>query len=128
MRAVVAVAALLLGGCAGGDLPAIPVEPAAPAAGPGAVLETATPGQLTVEVSMVDRAYDPVRVRVAAGSVLRFANRGGQPHTATFAGGALDTGAIPAGRRVDVVLTEPGTFDFTCRFHPDMEGQVTVTP
>jgi plastocyanin len=46
---------------------------------------------------------------------------------ATATGGAFDV-MLPAGKSGSTVVTKAGTFDYICKFHPNMKAKVTVTP
>ena len=46
-------------------------------------------------------------------------------HTATDKGGAWDV-AIAAGKTAQLVLTTAGRFDYYCKFHPGMTGNIHV--
>jgi plastocyanin len=35
---------------------------------------------------------------------------------------------LPAGKSGSIVVTKAGTFDYICKFHPNMKGKVIVTP
>jgi plastocyanin len=53
-----------------------------------------------------------------------FINADDDPHTAT--GSGFDTGAIQPGGTATVVLDTPGTFAYSCQFHPVMTGSIGV--
>ena len=108
---VVAAATALLGvsGCGDGD--------------PGASTED------EVRLTIADFAYEPASLSVAAGGRVLVTNRDDQPHTITSdVAGRFDTGSIAAGGTPDepLVITEPGTHEFHCSFHPFMHGTVVV--
>ena len=71
-----------------------------------------------------DDAFTPSTVTVDPGQSVTFVNEHDDEHTAT--GSGFDTGVIPPGGTATVVLDEPGTFAFACRFHPEMTGSVGV--
>jgi plastocyanin len=99
---------------------------AGPAAGP------------MVEVAATDGfQFDPPHLTVAAGTTVRWTNKGAVPHTVTSGAssrpaddpGALFDSRLPAGAVVDVTLTTPGDYPYFCRYHEGMgmAGVVTVT-
>ena len=76
-------------------------------------------------VSIVDFAFRPSKVTVAAGTKVSFANTGSAPHTATRAG-SFDTGTIGPGRSKTVKFSRKGTFAYHCTIHPSMHGKIVV--
>ena len=88
----------------------------------------AVPAQAaTVDVVMAKLAVKPAQVTAKVGDTIRWDNKDFVAHTATAAGGAFDV-MLPAGKSGSVVVTKAGTFDYICKFHPNMKGRVTVTP
>jgi plastocyanin len=49
------------------------------------------------------------------------------PHTATADDGSFDTGRLDQGETGSVTFDQPGTYTYTCTFHPNMKGTVVVT-
>ena len=87
---------------------------------------------LAANVNMVDDAFQPASITVAAGESVTFANSGESPHTATADDGSFDTGTIDPGASATVKFDTPGKYPYFCRFHGDpggsgMAGVVTVT-
>jgi len=70
--------------------------------------------------------YQPATEPVRAGDTLVFVNHDAVPHTATAAGGAWDSGEIPAGGTRTVVVPANGAGDYKCIFHPNMHGSLTA--
>jgi len=80
-----------------------------------------------IEIRIVgDDAGDfvPGEVTVDVGQTIAFVNAHSDVHTAT--GSGFDTGIIPEGSVVTVVLEKPGTFAYACLVHPEMTGRVLV--
>ena len=78
-------------------------------------------------VTIVDFSYDPAEITVAPGSVVTFTNEDSTAHTATADDGAFDSGSIEPGEEATVTAPdEPGSYSFTCSFHPSMEGSLVV--
>jgi plastocyanin len=83
----------------------------------------------TVVISGFDFGDD---ITVAAGTVVTFQNDDDAEHSVTngtngepAADAAFDED-VEAGESVEIPFDEPGTFDVTCRYHPDMQMTVTV--
>ena len=71
-------------------------------------------------------AFSPAGLEVAVGDTVVFTNKDGAPHTATDRGGAFDTGRINSGGSAEVTIRSAGTFDYFCKFHPNMVAQITA--
>jgi plastocyanin len=109
----IAAAVVLVGGC-GGDRETTGTTAAAPSSGPSAV-------------KIVDYAYAPPEMTVAAGSTVKFTNQDSTAHTVTSKGsGAFDSGTIEPGKTGEITLDKAGTYSYYCVFHPFMKGTVTV--
>ncbi|MDP8955695.1 MAG: cupredoxin domain-containing protein [Actinomycetota bacterium] len=87
---------------------------------------------LAASVRMVDDAFQPGSITVAAGESITFTNSGESPHTATADDGSFDTGTVDPGASATVTFDTPGRYPYFCRFHGDpggggMAGVITVT-
>jgi plastocyanin len=78
-------------------------------------------------VAIVDFAFEPSRLDVAAGTTATWTNTGQAPHTATASEGDSDTGRLDEGAVARVAFDAPGTYPYACQFHPEMTGTVVVT-
>jgi plastocyanin len=77
-------------------------------------------------IAVRDDGYDPTRLELAAGEVVRLVNEGDSEHSFTAEDRSFDTGRMQPGEDVTLVLTEPGEvtfFDLADRTH---EGTFTV--
>ena len=81
----------------------------------------------THRVEMRDTLFSPADITVHVGDVVEWTNRGIVRHTATASDKAWEADVMP-GRNRAVTLTRPGKFNYYCRFHPNMKGQITVEP
>ena len=97
-----------------------------PSGAPSAPAAPAAPAGRTVDVAMVDLAFEPAAIEAVAGSTIRWTNAGAAPHTATAANGAFDSGIVPSGGTFEVTLDTPGTFAYVCELHPGMAGSIVV--
>lgn len=96
------------------------------------ILAAAAPARPAAEgqplmIEMKNVAYVPTRVTVHAGDTVAWHNDDIVAHTATSKQGGFDVKATP-GATGSTVLTRAGTFSYTCRFHPNMTGAITVLP
>jgi plastocyanin len=71
--------------------------------------------------------YDPAQVRVHVGDQIEWDNQDIVAHTATIANKSWDVVMKP-GERGRIVAQSPGTFDYICRYHPNMKGEIIVEP
>jgi plastocyanin len=72
-------------------------------------------------------AYDPAQVRAHVGDEIVWENQDIVAHTATSADKTWDV-VIGPGRSGRIVARSPGTFDYICRYHPNMKGELVVEP
>ena len=61
-------------------------------------------------------AFNPGSLTVDLGQSVTFINADDKEHTAT--GSGFDTGTIQPGGTATIVLETPGTFAYSCQFHP----------
>ncbi len=103
--------------------------PAAAAAGLAAamLIQAAAAEGRVHHVEMKGVAFAPAQVTVRAGDTVEWANGDIVAHTATSKEGGFDVAVLP-GRKGSAVMMRPGTFSYTCRYHPTMKGQVVVEP
>jgi plastocyanin len=81
----------------------------------------------TVEIAIENLVFKPAAAQAKVGDTIRWTNKDFLEHTATATGGAFDV-KLPAGKSGSVVVTKAGTFDYFCKLHPNMKGEITVTP
>jgi plastocyanin len=93
----------------------------------GKVQASGTAPAGSVEVRIVDDdqdAFQPGTVTIDAGQTVTWVNLDDDAHTATS--GDFDTDSIAPGDLVTITFDEPGSFPYSCRFHPEMTGTVEV--
>jgi len=76
-------------------------------------------------VRIVDERYAPTNILIETGQTVTWENQDDDQHTAS--GRGMDTGVINPGSKGMVTFLEPGEFNYSCNFHPEMLGLVTVT-
>ncbi|WP_027998349.1 cupredoxin domain-containing protein [Sinorhizobium arboris] len=87
----------------------------------------AAPSQAeTIEVTIDRLVYSPAEIEAKVGDEIEWINRDALVHTATVKGGA-DV-ILAARKSARLLLQEPGSFDYICRYHPNMKGHITVRP
>lgn len=80
----------------------------------------------SVEVQVVDFAYEPAMVMIEPGTTVTWTNAGDRPHTVTADDGSFDSGRLDPGEQYSFTFDQPGTFTYVCGFHPEMQGSVMV--
>jgi plastocyanin len=83
--------------------------------------------QRGTEVSIVDFAFQPGSLGVAAGATVTWTNKGNAPHTVTSDNGLFDSGQIAPGLSFTWTFDTPGTYTYHCSIHPQvMNGSIVV--
>jgi len=82
----------------------------------------------TVNVTIVDLAFQPSSINVQIGDTVVWTNTGTLTHTVTSDGGAgpLNSPDLANGNTYSFPFTADGTYDYHCTHHPTMKGTVTV--
>ena len=78
-------------------------------------------------VAMRDVAFVPAQTAIHIGDTVAGTNADIVAHTATSEAGGFDVDVQP-GREQSAIMTRPGRFGYTCRYHPNMEGRIVVEP
>jgi plastocyanin len=92
------------------------------------------PAAAEVTVSMKDFDFEPLDIRVKAGSTVIWKNDGAKPHSARAVDDSFDTTVFNSGQSKSVTFTQAGEFPYYCELHgtPDgksgMVGKVIVEP
>ena len=124
------LAVLLLAGCGddGSDTSSSGDAATAPAAGEQTGNAPAPSGDAvrSAKVEIVDFAYQPATVRIAAGGKVIWQNQDSAEHTATLDDGSFTTGTLAEGKLKSESFKTPGSFSYYCEIHPDMKGTVEV--
>ena len=69
--------------------------------------------------------FSPAKLSISAGDTVVFENQDDAPHTGT--GKGFDTGRLNRGESGQVTISERGTYNYVCKFHPRMKGQIVVS-
>jgi plastocyanin len=114
----------------GGTLQGLELPVTAAAAPPGGGGGGGGPGGgASATVDIVDLAFQPPEIAVAAGGTVTWRNTGSAPHTATAEDGSFDAGTVQSGASASVTFPAAGQFAYLCAIHPQqMRGLVTVQP
>ena len=79
------------------------------------------------EVRIADFDYAPSLLEVTPGTVVKWTNEDGAPHTATAQDDTFDTGRLDKGESGEITFDTPGKYEYICVFHPYMEGRIVVS-
>jgi plastocyanin len=90
--------------------------------------ETAPSGEAvrSAKVEIVDFAYSPETVTVAAGGKVTWRNEDADEHTVTLDDGSFESGDLAEGKLKSDSFKSPGSFAYHCEIHPEMTGTVEV--
>jgi plastocyanin len=80
----------------------------------------------TIQVTIDQIAFGPVEIQAKVGDTIEWINKDIVAHTATVRGD-WDVMVLP-NKSARLVVKKAGTFDYFCRFHPNMKGRMTVAP
>jgi plastocyanin len=80
----------------------------------------------TVRVTIDQLVFAPIQIKAKVGDTVEWINKDVLAHTATV-NGDWDV-MIAANTSANLVLKKAGVLDYYCRFHPNMKGQIVVTP
>jgi plastocyanin len=81
----------------------------------------------TVQISMDKLEIAPAEVSAKVGDTIEWVNKDPFAHTATAKNGDWDV-MLPPHKSATLVLKKAGTFEYYCRFHPNMKATLTVAP
>lgn len=98
----------------------------------GGAAETAGANEALTEESITltasDMAFSPAKLEAPAGGRIEFVNADDAKHSFTAEEAGIDTDAGAGARAtVDLGGAEPGSYDFICKYHPDMNGTLEIT-
>jgi plastocyanin len=75
-------------------------------------------------------AFDPSQLTVKTGTVVKWTNQDGAPHTIvsdTGSPAAFSSDSLSSGASYTFTFTQPGTYTYHCSIHPSMKGTIMVT-
>ena len=86
----------------------------------------ATAAETTIAID--NFAFTPAESTVKAGATVRFVNHDDIPHTVVLADGKTRSKALDTDDSFVYVFDKPGDFVYFCGLHPQMKGEIKVTP
>ncbi len=81
----------------------------------------------TIQVTVEKLGYTPAEITAKVGDTIEWDNRDILQHTATASNGDWSV-MLPPKKKGSIVVKKAGTFDYYCKFHPNMKAKLTVTP
>jgi len=81
----------------------------------------------TIQIVMENLVISPAEVSAKVGDTIEWVNKDVLAHTATANNGDFDV-MLPPKKTGTLVLKKAGTFDYYCRFHPNMKATLKVEP
>jgi PGF-CTERM protein len=87
----------------------------------------ATCAQAAEMVNIEGFAFQPATLIVPPGTTVTWTNQDNAPHTVTSTDGKFDSGSLGKGQEFSFNFTQPGVYDYHCKIHPSMRGQIEVT-
>ncbi|HEY1505350.1 MAG TPA: cupredoxin family copper-binding protein [Stellaceae bacterium] len=91
-----------------------------------AVMAAAPASAATIEVTIKQLVFSPAQISVKTGDTIEWVNQDFVAHTATARDKSFDV-PIPANGKGSFTVTTAGSFDYYCKLHPTMKGQIEVT-
>ncbi len=81
----------------------------------------------TIQVTVDKLVFTPADITAKVGDTIEWDNRDILQHTATATDGSWNV-MLPPKKKGSIVVKKAGTFDYYCKFHPNMKAKLTVTP
>jgi plastocyanin len=81
----------------------------------------------SVQITMDNLVIAPAEASAKVGDTIEWVNNDPFAHTATARSGGWDV-MLPPKKSGSLVLQQAGTFEYYCRFHPNMKATLTVAP
>ena len=117
LLSTVAVAAVLVTGCGGGD--SGPSAGAAPSAGGSSGASSA--------ITISNFKFSPATLRAKDGAAIKVTNDDSAPHTVTADNGhSFDSGTLDQRASTTIQAPAAGTYAYHCTIHPFMKGKLVV--
>lgn len=85
---------------------------------------TATLSGFTVDIS--DFAFAPQTLQVPVGTEVTWVNIDPVAHTVSSRDGLFDSGSMSKNDTFSYTFSQSGTYDYYCKFHPYMTGEIVV--
>jgi len=91
------------------------------------LLVSSTDAAADSRVNIKNGSLVPSTITVSAGTTVEWHNQDGMQHRIVSSQGLFDSGLIDPGEKFSVKFNNPGTYNYYCSLHPQMQGSVTVS-
>jgi plastocyanin len=91
----------------------------------GFISVAAAPAPKVVQIVIDKATFGDAPSGVFVGDTIEWVNKDIVDHTATAKFGAWDV-VVPAGKKTRVVIKKAGTFEYYCKYHPNMIGTLVA--
>lgn len=81
----------------------------------------------TIQVVIDNLEFTPPEVTAKVGDTVTWINKDPLAHTATATNGDFNVVIAPK-KTGQARLNKAGTVDYTCTYHPNMKGRITIAP
>ena len=78
-------------------------------------------------VHILQDHFDPRVMQIIAGTTITWVNNDEIAHSVTADDESFDSWNIQPGASFSKVITQVGTLNYHCKYHPEMVGQLNVT-
>ena len=78
------------------------------------------------QVPIKDFMFQPMSLKIKAGSTVTWANKDDEPHTVVSDTGVFKSGGLDTADTFSYKFDKPGTYQYHCSIHPRMIGTVVV--
>jgi YVTN family beta-propeller protein len=78
------------------------------------------------KISIVNFAFSPSSITIHSGESVTWSNDDGSPHALVFNDGVSGTVSLSPGQSFNRTFAKPGTYEYSCSFHPYMTAKVVV--
>ncbi len=87
---------------------------------------TPTPAPTITEVEISGFAFVPATITIPVGTTVTWFNKDSVAHTVSSREDVFDSGNLSGGATFSYTFDQIGSFEYYCKFHPYMKGQVIV--
>ena len=80
-------------------------------------------------IIIVKNTFNPANMTVKVGSTVRWSSKDDHPHNIEFTDKAFSKSTfilVPSEPTFSQIFLKPGTYNYACMIHPEMQGTITV--
>ncbi len=85
-----------------------------------------SPTPTITEVEIAGFAFVPATITIPVGTTVTWFNKDSAAHTVSSREGVFDSGNLSGGATFSYTFDQNGSFEYYCKFHPYMKGEVIV--